>query len=209
MALVNFTNLDFDQIKSEIKSYLRSNSNFTDYDFEGSNLSVIVDTLAYNTYIASYNANMISNEVFIDSATLRENVVSLARNIGYVPRSRSSSKAIISFFVDTTGLSYNPLTLTLKKGLICTTSSFGTENYTFSILDDVTVAVVNGIATFDSIEVYEGTYIKSTFTVDSLNINQRYILDNPNIDTSSIRINVKDSQTSTSSKKFINASNIL
>ena len=209
MALVNFTNLDFDQIKSEIKSYLRSNSNFTDYDFEGSNLSVIVDTLAYNTYIASYNANMISNEVFIDSATLRENVVSLARNIGYVPRSRSSSKAIISFFVDTTGLSYNPLTLTLKKGLICTTSSFGTENYTFSILDDVTVAVVNGIATFDSIEVYEGTYIKSTFTVDSLNINQRYILDNPNIDTSSIRINVKHSQTSTSSKKFINASNIL
>ena len=85
MPLVNFANLDFDQIKTSIKDYLRSNSNFTDYDFEGSNLSTIVDVLAYNTYITSYNANMVSNEVFIDSATLRENVVSLARNIGYTP----------------------------------------------------------------------------------------------------------------------------
>ena len=100
MALVNFTNLDFDQIKSSIREYLRANSNFTDYDFEGSNLSTLVDVLAYNTYISSYNANMISNEVFIDGATLRENVVSLARNIGYVPHSRSASKANISFFVD-------------------------------------------------------------------------------------------------------------
>jgi hypothetical protein len=83
MALVNFSNLDFDQIKSSLKEYLRANSNFTDYDFEGSNLSTIIDTLAYNTYITSYNANMVSNEVFIDSATLRENVVSLARAIGY------------------------------------------------------------------------------------------------------------------------------
>ena len=86
MALVNYADLDFAQIKTSIKDYLRANSNFTDYDFEGSNLSVIIDTLAYNTYITSYNANMVTNEVFIDSATLRENVVSLARNIGYVPR---------------------------------------------------------------------------------------------------------------------------
>jgi len=117
MPLVNFTNLDFDQIKSSIKEYLRSNSNFTDYDFEGSNLSVLIDTLAYNTYISSYNANMLSNEVFIDSATLRENVVSLARNIGYIPKSRTASRANISFFVDTTDLATNPLTLTLKKHL--------------------------------------------------------------------------------------------
>ena len=101
MPLVNFTNLDFDQIKSTLRDYLRANSNFTDYDFEGSNLSSILDVLAYNTYITSYNANMVANEVFIDSATLRENVVSLARNIGYVPRSRKASTASISFFVDT------------------------------------------------------------------------------------------------------------
>ena len=89
MPLVNFSILDFDQIKTTLKEYLKANSNFTDYDFEGSNLSSIIDVLAYNTYITSYNANMITNEVFIDSATLRENVVSLARNIGYVPRSRN------------------------------------------------------------------------------------------------------------------------
>ena len=207
MALVNFTNLDFDQIKTTIKNYLRSNSNFTDYDFEGSNLSVIIDTLAYNTYIASYNASMVSNEVFIDSATLRENVVSLARNIGYVPRSRKSSRAVISFFVDTAAFDSVPVTLTLRKGLVCTTSSFGNENYTFSILDDITVPVVNGIATFDSIEIYEGTYAKTSFTVDSLNPNQRYLLDNPNIDTSTLRVSVTDSNQQL--RKYINSSNIL
>ena len=98
MSLVNFTNLDFDQIKQSLKDYLQNNSNFTDYDFEGSNLSTIIDVLAYNTYTTSYNANMISNEVFIDSATLRENVVSLARNIGYVPRSKKASRAKLTFF---------------------------------------------------------------------------------------------------------------
>ena len=207
MALVNFTNLDFDQIKTTIKNYLRSNSNFTDYDFEGSNLSVIIDTLAYNTYIASYNASMVSNEVFIDSATLRENVVSLARNIGYVPRSRKSSRAVISFFVDTTGFDVIPVTITLRKGLVCTTSTFGNENYTFSILDDITVPVVNGIATFDSIEIYEGTYAKTSFTVDSLNPNQRYLLDNPNIDTSTLRVSVTDDIQQL--RKYTNSSNIL
>ena len=207
MALVNFTNLDFDQIKTTIKNYLRSNSNFTDYDFEGSNLSVIIDTLAYNTYIASYNASMVSNEVFIDSATLRENVVSLARNIGYVPRSRKSSRAVISFFVDTTGFDVIPVTITLRKGLVCTTSTFGNENYTFSILDDITVPVVNGIATFDSIEIYEGTYAKTSFTVDSLNPNQRYLLDNPNIDTSTLRVSVTDDIQQL--RKYKNSSNIL
>ena len=211
MALVNFTNLDFDQIKTSIKDYLRSNSNFTDYDFDGSNLSVLIDVLAYNTYISSYNANMISNEVFIDGATLRENVVSLAKTIGYVPRSRKSSRANISFFVDTTGFSTNPLTLTLKRGTICTSStSFGNTSYTFSIPNDITVPVANGIAFFDSIDVYEGTFLTSNFTVNSLNPAppQRYILDNANIDTSSIQVSVRNSQNSTISRKFLPSDSI-
>ena len=206
MALVNFTNLDFDQIKTSIRDYLRSNSNFTDYDFEGSNLSTLIDVLAYNTYISSYNANMVSNEVFIDSATLRENVVSLARNIGYVPKSRIASRAIISFFVDTTGFSTNPLTLTIKKGTVCTSSSsFGTESYTFAIPQDVTTPVVDGIASFNDVEVYEGTFLTSNFTVLSENPAppQRYILENANIDTSTISVTVRDTQSSTSSRKFI------
>lgn len=206
MALVNFTNLDFDQIKTSIKDYLRSNSNFTDYDFEGSNLSTIIDVLAYNTYISSYNANMVSNEVFIDSATLRENVVSLARNIGYVPRSRTAAKANISFFVDTTALSTNPVTLTLSKGVVCTSSaSFGTESYTFTIPEDITVPVVDGVATFDGIDIYQGTFLTTNFTVTQENLNspQRFILENANIDTSSISVRVRDTQSSTSSRKFI------
>ena len=205
MALVNFTNLDFDQIRTSIKDYLRSNSNFTDYDFEGSNLSTLIDVLAYNTYITSYNANMISNEVFIDSATLRENVVSLARNIGYVPRSRTSSRATITFFVDTTGFSTNPTTLTIKKGTVCTSSSsFGNTSYTFAIPSDVTAPVVNGIALFENVQIYEGTFLTSNFTVEAENPAppQRYILDNANIDTSSISVLVRDTQSSTSSKKF-------
>ena len=210
MALVNFTNLDFDQIKSSIKEYLRANSDFTDYDFEGSNLSVLIDVLAYNTYITSYNANMISNEVFIDSATLRENVVSLAKNIGYIPRSRTSAKATISFTVDTTELATNPVALTLQKGIICTsTTTFGPESFSFSIQNDITVPVVDGIATFNNVEVYEGTYLTQNFTVDANNPNQKFILTNANIDTSTIRVNVRDTQQSTIVRTFTLASNLI
>jgi hypothetical protein len=211
MALVNFTNLDFDQIKTSIKDYLRSNSNFTDYDFEGSNLATVIDVLAYNTYISSYNANMVSNEVFIDSATLRENVVSLARNIGYVPRSRTAAKANITFFVDTTALATNPVTLTLSKGVVCTSAStFGSESYTFTIPEDITVPVVDGVATFDSIDIYQGTFLTTNFTVSQENLNspQRFILENANIDTSSISVRIRDTQSSTSSRKFILANSL-
>ena len=205
MALVNFTDLDFDQIKSSLKDYLRENSDFTDYDFEGSNLSNIIDVLAYNTYISSYNANMVSNEVFIDSATLRENVVALARNIGYTPRSRTAAKAIISFFVNTTGFTTKPVTLTLKKGLVTTSASvFGSESYSFCIPTDVTVPVVDGIATFSDISIYEGTFLTSNFTVSSETPAppSRYTLTNSHIDTSTLEISVRDTQSSTSSKKY-------
>ena len=201
MALVNFTNLDFDQIKISIKEYLRSNSNFTDYDFEGSNLSTIIDALAYNTYISSYNANMVSNEVFIDGATLRENVVSLARNIGYIPRSRTAARANISFSVDTTKLTTKPLTLTLKKGTVSTTNvSFGNQSFSFIIPNDITVPVVNGIAFFENIDIYEGTFLTTNFTVDANDPNQKFILDNPNIDTSLINVSVRNSK---STNKFV------
>ena len=206
MALVNFTDLDFDQIKTSLKDYLRENSNFTDYDFEGSNLSSIIDVLAYNTYINSYNANMISNEVFIDSATLRENVVALARNIGYTPRSITAAKAIISFFVDTTGFTTKPVTLTIRKGIVTTSASvFGSESYSFSIPSDITVPVIDGIATFRDVVIYEGTFLTSNFTVSSETPAppSRYTLDNANIDTSTLEVSVRDTQSSTSSKKFV------
>ena len=204
MPLVNFTNLDFDQIKATLKDYLKSNSNFTDYDFEGSNLSTILDVLAYNTYITSYNANMVANEVFIDSATLRENVVALARNIGYIPRSKKSARATVTFFVDTTNINPTPASLTLKKGPIASTSgSFGNQSFIFSILEDVTVPVIDGFATFTDLEIYEGTLLTSSFTYSTRNPNQRFVLPNSGIDTSLISVIVKsNSSPQTPSVKY-------
>lgn len=196
MPLVNFSNLDFDQIKASLKDYLRSNSDFTDYDFEGSNLSVIIDTLAYNTYLNSYNANMVSNEVFIDSATLRENVVSLAKNVGYIPKSNTAARAMISFFVDTSRLTTSPSFLTLKPGLTAISRQFGVQNYSFNTLDEITVPVVEGIAEFSNILIYEGISITESFTVDSFEPNQRFILGNNDIDTSTLRVRVRPSEDS-------------
>ena len=203
MPLVNFTNLDFDQIKTTLKNYLKANSNFTDYDFEGSNLSTILDVLAYNTYITSYNANMVANEVFIDSATLRENVVSLARNIGYVPKSRKAATSTVSFFVDTSNITPPPVSLTLHKGPIASTSgSFGNQSFVFSILEDITVPVFNNIASFDEIKIYEGVLLTSNFTYNPRNPNQKYILPNSGIDTDLISTIVRPNETNTISVKY-------
>ena len=201
MPLVNFSNLDFDQIKTSIKDYLRANSNFTDYDFEGSNLSTIIDTLAYNTYITSYNANMVTNEVFIDSATLRENAVSLARNIGYMPRSRRAAKMCISFQVSNLN---DTASLTLNKGLVAVTAqSFGNANFVFSITQDITVPVSQGgIAEFNDIIIYEGTYLTQTYDVSSRNPNQKFILPNTGVDTTTINVSVRESSASTVTSKF-------
>ena len=185
MPFTKFTNLDFDQIKTSIKDYLRANSTFSDFDFEGSNFSVLIDTLAYNTYITAFNSNMIVNESFLDSATLRENVVSLARNIGYVPRSRTAARATISFTVSTTE---DTPTLTLKRGLVCVGTANDTS-YTFSIPNDVTTTVTGGVASFENVEIYQGTYLSKKFTFDGSQ-DQRFILNNSFIDTSTLSVYV-------------------
>ena len=192
MSFTQFTNLDFNTLRAQIKDYLRSNSNFTDFDFEGSNFSILIDTLAYNSYINSYNTNMAVNESFIDSATLRENVVSLARNIGYVPRSSKSATAIVNFNVNVSGT--NILNVKLNAGLVALGAVQG-GSYIFSIPEDITVSPnSNGIARFENISIYEGNYLTKSFTVDSSQVNQRYILPNTNIDTSSIRVEVTDNE---------------
>ena len=195
MPLIHFTNLDFDQVKTTLREYLKENSDFTDYDFEGSNLSSIPDVLAYNTYITSYNANMVANEVFIDSATLRENVVSLAKNIGYMPRSRKAARATISFFIDTTSIVPTPANITLKKGIVATSQgSFGTQAFTYCILEDITVPVYDNIATFDEIIVYEGSLLSANFTYSARNPNQKFILNNSGIDSELMTIKVRPNQ---------------
>ena len=202
MPFTKFSNLDFDQIKTSIKDYLRTNSNFTDFDFEGSNFSVLIDTLAYNTYITAFNSNMVVNESFLDSATVRENVVSLARNIGYVPRSKTAAKATISFDIQVDDTTPDISTVTLNAGLVCIGSS-NDITYTFSIGEDITTTVTEELfnsnnektgykASFNSIEVLQGTFVRKTFTVDG-SLDQRFILDNPSIDTSTIIVYVRDS----------------
>ena len=207
MSFTQFTNLDFNTLRAQIKDYLRSNSNFTDFDFEGSNFSILIDTLAYNSYITAYNTNMAVNESFIDSAVLRENVVSLARNIGYVPRSTKSAVARISFTVNTAGT--NSLSVKLNAGLVVLGSVRG-GNYVFSIPEDITVTPnSNEVAIFNDISVHEGSYITKTFKVDSSQTNERYILPNTNIDTSTIRVNVTEGQgSSTTTSQFNEYTNI-
>jgi len=203
MPLVNFSNLDFDQVKTSLKEYLKANSTFTDYDFEGSNLSSIVDLLAYNTYITSYNANMVANEVFIDSATLRENVVSLARNIGYLPKSRKAAAATISFFIDCSDIVPTPAAITLSAGPVCSSSgSFGNQSFLFSIVSDITVPVVDNIASFEEISVYQGSYLTSNFTYSARTPNAKFILPNSGIDTSLIRVTVRGTEQSTTSVNY-------
>ena len=203
MSLVNFTNLDFEDVKTTLKEYLKSNSNFTDYDFEGSNLSTILDVLAYNTYITSYNANMVANEVFIDTATLRENVVALARNVGYTPRSRKAAISAISFFVDTSNITPKPASITLRKGTVAaSTGVFGGSSGAFCILDDITVPVINGVAAFNEIPIYEGTVIEKNFTFSARNPQQKFILPNVGIDTDLIRVGVKNNEFSTATVKY-------
>ena len=203
MPLANYANLDFGQVKTTLREYLKENSNFTDYDFEGSNLSTILDVLAYNTYITSYNANMVANEVFIDSATLRENVVSLARNIGYLPKSRKAAAATISFFIDTSNITPTPSTITLKKGPVATSSgSFGNQSFVYSILEDTTVPVSNGEANFSNISIYEGNLLTSNFTYSARDPNQKFILPNIGVDTDLINISVNPNQQSSRSVKY-------
>ena len=188
MSFSQFTNLDFKSIRSQIKDYLRANSNFTDFDFEGSNFSILIDILAYNSYITAFNTNMAVNEAFIDSATLRENVVSLAKNIGYVPRSKRAARAKISFFVDTSGL--NSRTVTIRPGVVALGALEG-GSYIFSITKPITTNVDStGIAYFNNVDIFEGIFLTKNYQYNDSQPNQKFIIPNPNVDTSTIRVRV-------------------
>ena len=215
MPFTQFTSLDFEEIKGQIKDFLRANTTFSDFDFEGSNFSVLIDTLAYNTYINSFNANLVANESFLDSATIRENVVSLARNIGYVPRSKRAATAKIKIDDIDLGPTSNatPKQLILRSGLVCVGSSENTT-FRFSIPENVTstrIKIVgnNSFAEFaDDITIYEGTYITRLFNVDT-SIDQRFIIDSPNIDASTLNVYVANPIETNVGRKYARVDNIL
>ena len=205
MALQQFTNLNFEDIKSSIKDYLRANTQFKDMDFEGSNLSILIDILAYNSYTTAYNTNMAINETFIDSATLRENVVSLARNIGYVPRSRRAARATVNF--NASGITSTTKQITFQPGVIAN-GSVSNINYVFSLPESVTFNAFNG-ASRGVMVIYQGQYITNSYVVDNNNPSERYVLPNDGIDTSTISVKIRNSASDNTTTNYDLVDNII
>ena len=206
MPYAQVSNLDFVEIKAALKDYLRAHGDFTDYYFEGSVWSNLLDVLAYNTYYTAFNTNLVVNELFLDSSTLRDNVVALAKQLGYRPKSKTAPTAQVSFNVEFNGTAPNEIILKKGTGFITT---FDDNLYQYVATENYTAAVVNGLASFSNIAIYEGSLITNTFTVNNGLQNQRFILQNPSIDTTSIKVKVFSSINSTSYQLYQVADNIL
>ena len=208
MPYAQLANLDFDQIKIALREYIKSTSDFTDYDFEGSALSVIIDTLAYNTYYTAFNANMVVNELFIDSATLRDNVVALAKQLGYTPKSIVAPTATVTFNVDFTGSTpaNNQIVLEKGTGFVAT---YDNNLYQYVVVNDVKRSIVSNQAIFDNVDIKEGTLITDTYVVDNSKANQRFLIENRNVDTSTITVDVYLNEQSTVAEEYKLSTNIL
>jgi hypothetical protein len=200
---LNISQLDFDQIKGNLKRFLSNQSQFKDYDFEGSGMSVLLDLLAYNTHYLSYNANILANEMFIDTADLRNSIVSLAKALGYTPNSPRAPYADLNVVVnDATGSS-----LTMSAGTKFTTSVDGTS-YNFVTTSSNTISPVDGIYTFSNLKVYEGTYVTYQYTVDTTDIDQRFLIQSANTDTSTLTVQVQNSSADTTTYTYTKATSI-
>ena len=187
MKYIQVNNLDFADIKTALKDYLRAQTDFVDFDFEGSAWSNLLDVLAYNTYYTAFNTNMVVNELFLESATLRDNVVSLAKQLGYKPKSVVAPQATVNFQVNFAGT--YPSTITLKKGTGFVTS-FDDQLFRFVAIDDYKVGVINGQAIFENVVLHEGTLIEETYTKSTVLKDQKFILKNSGADTSTLRVKV-------------------
>ena len=206
MPYTQVANLDFEDIKATLKDYIRGQTDFTDYDFEGSALANLIDVLAYNTYYTAFNTNMVVNELFIDSATLRDNVVSIAKQLGYRPKSATSPTAYVSFTV-TYSTPTSDTELILKKGTGFI-SSYDNNIYQYVTPVDVKAQVANNVATFTNVPIIEGSQVVQNFVVNNSLKSQRFILDNKNIDTNTISVKVLPTGGSFS-EPYLVADNIL
>ena len=192
---IQLTEVDFDQIKANLIEYLKSTKQFTDYDFSGSNLQVILNLISYQAQLNAYSTNMIANESFLSSATIRDNVVSNARSVGYTPVSARSAQSTVTFTYQLTDFSFPsgyPSFLELQPGSVWQTGS-GRVNFFFNVNDPQTAPVSSdGKCTFRDIIVYEGVYLDTSFTVNTADFSQKFILKNQNIDSTSIRVEVQE-----------------
>ena len=196
------TELDFDNIKENLKTFLKAQTEFKDYDFEGSGMNILLDTLAYNTHYLGFNANMLANEMFLDSASLRSSVVSHAKSLGYEVTSSRAPVATINV-----SLSTDANTKTMSAGTAFTTSIDGVD-YQFVTIADVTSSNTGSAVPFDSVKIYEGTYITSTATVDSSEVDQRFLLNDARADTSTLTVKVQNSSSDTTTTTYTKATDI-
>ncbi|OUW58134.1 MAG: hypothetical protein CBD57_03125 [Candidatus Pelagibacter sp. TMED197] len=191
------SDLDFNDIKRNLKTFLQSQSQFQDYDFEGSSLAILLDILSYNTHYMAYLANMATNELYLDSADIRNNIVSLAKMLGYTPSSPRAPKASINLVVNNgTGTS-----ITMAKGTVFN-SSVSDSTYQYITNEDITTTPANGVYTFSDVTLYEGTLVKFKYTVDETDVDQRFIIPSANTDTSTLKITVQNSATDTTSNTY-------
>ena len=196
------TELDFDNIKDNLKTFLKAQTEFKDYDFEGSGMSILLDTLAYNTHYLGFNANMLANEMFLDSASLRSSVVSHAKSLGYEVSSPRAPIAVINV-----GLSTSASTKTMPAGTAFTTVVDGTD-YQFVTIADVTASNTGSTVPFDSVNIYEGTYLTTRYTVDTSDVDQRFTLGDANADTSTLTVKVQTSSSDTATTTYTRATDI-
>jgi len=197
------SDFDFDNIKLNLKAFLQDQTEFSDYNFEGSGFAVLLDTLAYNTHYLGFNANMLANELYLDSADIRKNIVSLAKMLGYTPSSPRAPIANIDIQVNNaTGAS-----ITMDKGTSFTTSVDGIS-YQFVTNEDVTISPSDGVYNFSNVNIYEGTLVTYRYTVDSTDVDQKFIIPSANADTSTLKVTVQNSSVDTSITTYTLASGL-
>ena len=197
------SDLDFDAIKSNLKSFLQDQAEFSDYNFEGSGFAVLLDTLAYNTHYLGFNANMVANEMYLDSADIRKNIVSLAKMLGYTP---SSAKSPIAD-VDITLNNATGSTITMNKGTTFT-STIDNTTYQFVTNQDITILPQDGVYKFSNVNLYEGTLVTFRYTVDSTDVDQKFVIPSVNADTSTLKVTVQNSSTDTTLNTYTLASGL-
>lgn len=205
MPYVQISNLDFADIKTALKEYLRSQAEFTDFDFEGSTWSNLLDVLAYNTYYTAFNTNMVVNETFLESATLRDNVVALAKQLGYRPKSTTAPKAVLNFRAIFPNTAPNEIILKRGTGF---TATYDTTTYNYVAVEDIKAQVVSGTATFTETPIYEGNFVTDTYIVNATS-STKYVIKNPSADINTVRVRVFASQQATTGKVFARADSIL
>ena len=200
---LEISQLDFDGIKDNLKTFLSQQDEFVDYDFEGSGMNILLDVLAYNTHYLGYNANMLANEMYLDSADQRSSVVSLAKQVGYTPRSASSSQATIDVLVN----NGSGASITMSRGTKFTTTVDGT-NYSFVNNADVSISPVDGVYKFSNLDIYEGTYLNYKYTANTSDTDQRFIIPNDNVDTTTLTVKVQESASDSTTNTYTLATGI-